>query len=116
MTVINTQYDYYQGEPGNCVLCSSPLRYPFLHWDVIKICGPCCRHIKAGFIADLIQVAASVDIQSLGGRDHSGYYANARLVRRSAQELESAGQREREAWAKAADGAIPLTGRKAPRA
>jgi hypothetical protein len=113
MTVINTTYDYLYGEPGQCTLCNERLRYPFLQWDSIPahlcICGECCRKIKSGFIADLIQVVAIMEIRSLGGRDYSGYYANARLVRRSRADLEAEGaRREAEMVALSTRGAVPL--------
>jgi hypothetical protein len=72
------------------------ITYPFLQWEgssSLRICGPCCRSIKNGLIADLIQIVATMEIRSLGGRDHSGYYANTRLVRRTRAELEAEAHR-----------------------
>jgi hypothetical protein len=91
MSVINTEHDYNccSSNPGVCILCRTSLGYPFLHWDSIKICGSCCKHIKNGFIADLIQVVATMEIISLGGRDHSGYYGNVRLVRKTVSQIEA---------------------------
>jgi hypothetical protein len=51
-----------------------------------------------------------MEIRSLGGRDHSGYYANARLVRRSRAELEDAGKQQEKAMTGAA-GVVPLARR-----
>jgi hypothetical protein len=100
VSVINTLHDYHRNDTGQCSLCDSPLRYPFLHWDSIEICGQCCRQIKNGFIADLIQIVATMDIVSLGGRDYSGYYSNVRLVRKSRRDLEANGEKERQDYLK----------------
>jgi hypothetical protein len=74
------------------------LYYPFLCWqrftktgDDINLCGHCCQKIKKGFIADLIQIAACMEISDL--------YPNTdmRLVRTSEQTLDhEAERRERE--------------------
>jgi hypothetical protein len=60
-----------------CTNCGHRIeRYPFLHWHGtpdILFCGKCCHEIKAGFAADLINVAATVELQALcpAYRSHS---------------------------------------------
>jgi hypothetical protein len=63
MPVINTQYDFYYGEPGKCSVCASPLHFPFLLWEganPLRICEGCCQEMKDGFVADLIQMNATI--------------------------------------------------------
>jgi hypothetical protein len=56
---------------AHCSICDGNLRFPFLWWreggaeQDLRICGQCCLEIKDGFITDLIQVAANVEIQRL---------------------------------------------------
>jgi hypothetical protein len=55
-----------------CFHCGGPCHYPFTHWDgnpELFICMRCCAQIKAGLMADLVQVAANLDLISLGYRD-----------------------------------------------
>ena len=49
-----------------CAVCQQPVQYPFLHWDTFNICGRCCQRIKRGFIADLIDVVAIMDLRDSG--------------------------------------------------
>jgi hypothetical protein len=63
---------------GVCGLCERTLHPPFLWWqglEHIKICGPCCQKMRdskmapmfkaEGFAFDLLEVAATTDIQAL---------------------------------------------------
>jgi hypothetical protein len=96
MAIVNSRYDCYRND-GSCSLCGGGLRYPFLCWrwfekkgGDIKICNRCCRKIKQGFIADLIQITAAMDISEL--------YPNAgtRLVRTTEERLDHEGKRREE--------------------
>ena len=70
MTVITNQY-----QPGGvhgatvCSACGEDLGFPYVRWlghREINFCGKCCRNLKRGLVADLIQAAAIEDMQSLG--------------------------------------------------
>jgi hypothetical protein len=53
-----------------CFHCHGPCYYPFLHWDgepELFICTRCCARIKSGLMADLVQVAANLELR--GYRD-----------------------------------------------
>jgi len=76
MSVINSACDLRLAH-GPCILCGHQLQYPFLEWhrdseegQHISICGKCCQKIRKGFTADLIQVAASMDIRQLNNGPH----------------------------------------------
>jgi hypothetical protein len=101
MAIVNSRYDRRDCET-NCSLCGGLLRYPFLCWTGytkagghINLCGPCCRKIKNGFIADLIQITATLEIREL--------YPNAgtRLVRTTEGQLDREGERGKK-WEEAA--------------
>jgi hypothetical protein len=52
-----------------CVVCQGTLQPPFLEWNESSgfcICRECCRTIKKGFMADLIQVSAIMELRDLG--------------------------------------------------
>ena len=93
MAIVNTKYDLHR-DGNKCAVCSGHLHFPCFWWRAevdgavdIFICGRCCRKIKRGFIADLIQISASMDICDLG-------YNDARLVCKSSQALEAEGEKE----------------------
>jgi hypothetical protein len=51
-----------------CFHCRGPCHY----WDgepELFICSGCCHRIKNGLVADMVQVAAIVDLIRLGYRD-----------------------------------------------
>src|SRR5262249_16142123 len=71
MAVINSTCDLRVGH-GPCMLCGEGLLYPYLEWRAEKengkgivICGRCCQKIKKGFMADLIQIAAGMELRDL---------------------------------------------------
>ena len=69
MSVVTNKYDVCLRNHINkqpCLVCGNLVRYPFLEWDNIQICGPCCQRIKQGFTADLIHVAAIMDLHDIG--------------------------------------------------
>ena len=77
MTVVNTEEDAAHFWPScepdrKCTVCRGQLMLPFLAWlceppePSVLICPPCCRKIKTGLVADLIQVAAISELSSLG--------------------------------------------------
>jgi hypothetical protein len=73
-----------------CSLCEGYLHYPFLHWSQeIFICGDCCRGIKRGLIADLIQIVAILELHDQG-------YHSMTFDRRSLRTLEEETERQ---WA-----------------
>jgi hypothetical protein len=49
-----------------CAHCNYPLRYPFLHWDSFCLCGDCARSARKGLTADLIHIAAIMDLHDAG--------------------------------------------------
>jgi hypothetical protein len=57
-------YNYYKN--NKCTFCNKPLSIPFIEWHSVFICGPCCRTIKEGLTADLIHVAAIMDLRAVG--------------------------------------------------
>ena len=72
MSVINSaRDDLLRRGRDPCRLCGDPLRYPYLEWQAgredrdIVICGRCCQKIKKGFMADLIQIAATMELRDL---------------------------------------------------
>jgi hypothetical protein len=71
MTVINTKDDVSLCLPDDvCNLCRGELVPPFFEWMCrggpnLHICGRCCHTNKRGIIADLIQLAATVELRSL---------------------------------------------------
>jgi hypothetical protein len=83
MSVVNAKndafhYDWLGRHFGVCSLCEKALGPPFLWWQTdqhIKICGKCCQRMRdarmapmfkaEGFALDLLQVAATADIQEL---------------------------------------------------
>jgi hypothetical protein len=83
-----------------CIVCEREIcRYPFLHWSAdFCICGECCREIRFGLTADLIQIAAIKDIQDLT-RDYR--YRGETLVRGTTPHLEAEAKKEADAAAKA---------------
>jgi hypothetical protein len=95
MAIVNSKYDAYNCE-GSCALCNRPLRYPFLYWmgfvknsGDVKLCSCCCQKIKKGFIADLIQITATMEIHELYPN------ASARLVRTTEKDLDHEGERRK---------------------
>jgi hypothetical protein len=76
MSVLNYSFDMGHGVRENCTLCGTKLaRFPILHWNGtakgtnISICGTCCQKIKVGFMEDLIQIAATIEMQQVRGSD-----------------------------------------------
>jgi hypothetical protein len=90
MSVIVDKYsDHASATMGDCLVCRGRLRYPILQWNErLAICGECCVGIKKGFTADLIQVAAIVELNDLGYRDHT-------FVRKNKKQLEREAARRR---------------------
>jgi hypothetical protein len=80
---------------NTCFRCGGPCHYPFLHWDGKKperslfICSRCCHEIKSGLMADLVHLAAIVDLRRLG-------YVKETLTRESLSTIEARGERQRE--------------------
>jgi len=95
MSVINTKYDL-PPKDSRCAVCGGPLQFPFLCWDQagsgsdLCICGECCHRIKDGLMADMIQIAAILDMRKL--RQLSDHHS-VTLVRRKYEELEAEGEK-----------------------
>jgi hypothetical protein len=72
-----------------CVLCDGKLWPPFLHWhnQTLFICGECCRQNKNGLTADLVHVAAIMDLRNLG-------YLDQTLQRRGVKTIEKQIEKE----------------------
>lgn len=81
---------------SKCCVCQGRLGFPRLDWkgSSLKICGRCCVKIKRGFIADLIHVAAIVELNDAG-------YPGQTLVRKSTREVEAEAERDERAEAAA---------------
>ena len=88
MAVITTRGSLYDLHTGgsNCSVCNDKLQAPFVAWMCTEgpvgdlfFCGTCCRKIKNGLMADMIQVAAIAEINALG--DVGSYYSGQTLVR-----------------------------------
>jgi hypothetical protein len=96
MSVFNTKYDDVcnHHEKSKCNICEHRLTFPFMCWEganpPITICGHCCQEIKRGFTADLVQLAATMEMQGLGYR-----FGDTVLVRRSTKRLEAEGEKQR---------------------
>src|SRR5262245_13141943 len=94
MTVVISEHDFCEGvaDAASCAACGrKPLHFPFLWWrgeTDICICGKCCVWIKGGFMADLIHVAAIVEMQ----KANPGY-AHDTLQRRSPHALKAEADR-----------------------
>lgn len=68
MSAITGKHDDHCGTlrhpERKCAECNKEIyRYPFLEWNSVRFCGDCCHKIKKGFTADLIHVAAIVELQ-----------------------------------------------------
>jgi len=88
--ILGAHCDYQRMANRKCAVCGNKVEYPFLHWDspaAMCICGDCCHEIKRGLTADLIQIAAIVDLQKLG------YGGDVTLVRDSNQRLATEAER-----------------------
>jgi hypothetical protein len=64
-----------------CFECHRALGYPFVEWNSLFICAPCCGRIKNGLLADIVQAAAIADLHDLG-------YRGVTLVRTSINTVE----------------------------
>jgi hypothetical protein len=90
--IVSSKYDGNLSQLGKakCSVCGDTLHhYPFLEWHCdqrILICPTCCQTMKRGFMADLIQLAATRDLQDVGYSDH-------KLIRKHDVQL------EKEYWA-----------------
>jgi hypothetical protein len=71
MSVVTRRIDDYYSDPDSvCSLCEKQLSYPHLVWtDNAKIffCAECCHRIKRGLTADLVHIAAIVDLRKCYG-------------------------------------------------
>lgn len=91
MSVITNKYEdhpcyrHSSERRGNCSECKEPLHYPFLEWNnEVHFCGKCCQRIKKGFTADLIHVAAIMDLRDVGYRQET-------FIRKSMKYVEDQG-------------------------
>jgi hypothetical protein len=73
MSVILNEHDEHERGQHHCFDCGVsvgfPFDYPFVHWRGERdlfICGDCCRRIKNGLMADMVQVSAIMDFRGLG--------------------------------------------------
>ena len=71
MIVITTQMeDHVYGsarKDNKCSLCSDKAQFPYLNYgDNLTICGSCALKHQRGLTADLIQLAAIVELRKLG--------------------------------------------------
>jgi hypothetical protein len=99
MTVVAAQNDIYAQGNHTCSICNGKLRPPFVMWmtcaEDLFFCSQCCRRIKNGLMADIIQVSAIAELNALD--DHGG---NATLVRRDVRDVEREIKKQEEAFAR----------------
>jgi hypothetical protein len=102
MSVLYHEYDMDgRNVCENCTICGVEFkdryghwyRFPILVWDEgkgISICGECCQKIKVGFMEDLIEITAVMEMQQVRR------YSNVAFKRTTRQALENqAKERER---------------------
>lgn len=96
MSVVLTMKHFtYATRDTVCTVCGEKLFPPFVEWHGrpgFFMCAECCQSIKAGLMADIIQVAAIAEIRSLRA---GTYYTGVVLERVSAKESEAA---QMKAW------------------
>lgn len=78
--ILSGSDDFYRARGKPCSVCEKPLRYPFVIWEQILICAPCCGRIWRGLDADMLQAAAVAELQEL--------YPGSTLERRSVRQKE----------------------------
>jgi hypothetical protein len=92
MAVITNAHDDCRGNSAifdeRCSICKEKLmQYPFIRWwaggDDVFFCAVCSARIRDGMMADLVQIAAIVEIQRI-----APHYKNSTLVREHIPELE----------------------------
>ena len=91
MTVYLSRHEVMYPDNPACTVCGEDVRPPFLYWSChgpkrppnggVIICSGCCRNLRTGLVADLIQVAAIADLQDV--------YHNVTLVRSSVAKVEA---------------------------
>jgi hypothetical protein len=87
MSVIKNEHDKAgRNVLDTCLVCGKKVHYtyPLLVWDgagSITICGKCCQEIKVGFMEDLVEIAATMEMRQV--RRHSNFI----LVRTTRQKL-----------------------------
>ena len=85
MSVILSKEDRmsYRKPDTVCTICSKKLGLPYVEWHGtdLFICAPCCRTIKRGLMADMVQAAAIAELHDLGYRGNT-------LVRTTRQQVE----------------------------
>jgi hypothetical protein len=73
MTIVLNEHDElvpYVQERKCCSICGNPVFYPFMVWrtsaaEDILICASCGPAIDNGFMADLIQLVATIKLRKL---------------------------------------------------
>lgn len=100
MTVITSEQDKstLKVTEDHCTICRAELHPPFLEWvckSSLYFCGACCRQIKDGMMADLIQVSAITELQAVGVKH--GPFNNSTLIR---QDTRHHDESERQRWAR----------------
>jgi hypothetical protein len=84
----------------NCTICGIEFKnkyghwykFPILQWDEgkypgISICGKCCQKIKIGFMEDLIQITATMEMQQVRGSDTAFKRTTQQALQDQAKEL-----------------------------
>ena len=76
MTVFNTDgpgWGSNRKSDTPCTICNKRLRLPYVEWQGtdLFICAPCCRTIRRGLMADMVQAAAIADLHDLGYREQT---------------------------------------------
>jgi len=91
----------------NCTICGVEFtnkfghwyRFPILQWDEgkhpgISICGPCCQKIKVGFMEDLIQITATMEMRQARRQSQTAFKrTTAQALQEQAEEIERKGRK-----------------------
>jgi hypothetical protein len=103
MSVINCNFDRDgRGVCENCTICGTKLTsFPIFHWDRktssgsnISICGKCCQEIKVGFMEDLIQITATMEMRQARRQSQTAFKrTTARALQEQAEEIERKGRK-----------------------
>jgi hypothetical protein len=106
MTIVTNKHNDYFGWLGHeCCLCADRVyRYPFLGWsNQLIICAECCSVNKRGLIADLVHIAAIVELHKVDPE-----YNGQTLVRCNVSSLEKAGKKRGKEEAKSLEAIIMM--------
>lgn len=91
MSIVHTHMDFRADQDEPCSCCGEKVYPPFMIWNcaaTILICDTCAEHIKDGFCADLVHLAALKQFEKFQPNGTT-------LARATVRELEA---KDRELW------------------